>query len=342
MIFDFKDFIEEIRSSEEKKTIVEKYEQYYEISDSIYEQRWYKDYLINFNAKPYIIPSEFEKDFDWILLYQLVFGSFSSKAKLIYEDNILPELEISVNSNDTSVVKKISQLEQFQIHRLFEIYVEEQINLQTLFEEDENEKNAIISQRNAHLQQRPTNKSDVTESIINPSTLFNFHNFIESLRDANDKKEIIEKYEKYYGCIKGDINEQVWFSQYVNQFDYQPYLVPLELKNEFDWVILYQLAFSSFSCTSRHIYNTDIPNIEIKVNSADMSVIKIVSELWSFQILRLYEIFIEEQINFQILIAEDEIEKEAILKQRNQRLNNWVKLKNKRKILTELELINNE
>jgi L-rhamnose mutarotase len=48
-----------------------------------------------------------------------------------------------------------------------------------------------------------------------------------------------------------------------------------------------------------------------------------VSELRGFQILRLYEIYIEEQMNLQILIAEDEKEKEAIMSQRESRQNRW-------------------
>ncbi len=47
------------------------------------------------------------------------------------------------------------------------------------------------------------------------------------------------------------------------------------------------------------------------------------SELRGFQILRLYEIYVEEQMNLQILIAEDEKEKEAILAQREARQSRW-------------------
>jgi hypothetical protein len=51
--------------------------------------------------------------------------------------------------------------------------------------------------------------------------------------------------------------------------------------------------------------------------------VKKVSELRGFQILRLYEIYVEEQMNLQILIAEDEKEKEAIVAQREARHSRW-------------------
>jgi hypothetical protein len=51
--------------------------------------------------------------------------------------------------------------------------------------------------------------------------------------------------------------------------------------------------------------------------------VKTVSELWSFQILRLYEIYIEEQINLHILMHEDEEEKSALTQEREMRLKKW-------------------
>ena len=47
--------------------------------------------------------------------------------------------------------------------------------------------------------------------------------------------------------------------------------------------------------------------------------------MWSFQILRLYEIYIEEQMNLQILMNEEdeENEKEALVSERQVRLKKW-------------------
>lgn len=103
------------------------------------------------------------------------------------------------------------------------------------------------------------------------------------------------------------------------------YLVPEEIKDDFDRDLLIQLVASSFS--SDGVFDTqnqkDLPDFVISVQSGDQVVVKKVSELWGFQILRLFEIYIEEQMNLQILIQEDEKEKEAILSQRDSRMNRW-------------------
>ena len=64
----------------------------------------------------------------------------------------------------------------------------------------------------------------------------------------------------------------------------------------------------------------------IAVKSWDQSVVKTVSELWSFQMLRLYEIYVEEQMNLQILRKEnpeDEQSAQAIDSERDMRLKKW-------------------
>ena len=76
-------------------------------------------------------------------------GSFSSDYELKTESEKEPELYIAVKSWDQSVVKKVSELWSFQIQRLYEIYIEEQINLQVLKAEDQDgvEKNSIEQER---------------------------------------------------------------------------------------------------------------------------------------------------------------------------------------------------
>jgi hypothetical protein len=63
----------------------------------------------------------------------------------------------------------------------------------------------------------------------------------------------------------------------------------------------------------------------IAVKSWDQSIVKTVSELWSFQILRLYEIYIEEQMNLQILMNDKEEwwERDALISERQVRVKKW-------------------
>jgi hypothetical protein len=156
--------------------------------------------------------------------------------------------------------------------------------------------------------------------------LFDFQAFVEELREKAEKKQIVEKYEKYLWPITGNFDQQEWYTQYVSKFEAIDYKVPEELKTDFDWKFLAQLVLASFS-SDYELKKTaeDADNIEalkdlyIAVKSGDQSVVKTISELWSFQILRLYEIYIEEQINLHALMYEDEKEKVAIQQEREMR-----------------------
>ena len=149
MLFDFNAFIGELRENAEKKEIIEKYENaLWEIAWGLKEQIRYRDYLSTFSPIKYLVPDELQNDFDRDLLQQLVLWSFSSDYELkASEWQELPELYIAVKSWDQSIVKKVSELWSFQIQRLYEIYVEEQINLEILRQWSEDEKNAIEQER---------------------------------------------------------------------------------------------------------------------------------------------------------------------------------------------------
>jgi hypothetical protein len=153
--------------------------------------------------------------------------------------------------------------------------------------------------------------------------LFNFAMFVQELRENPEKKEVVEKYEKFFGEISGDIQDQIWYKEYCSLFPSTKYLVPDELANDFDWNLLMVLVGSSFS--SDWLFEVvdwkEFPEFVISVQSGDQVVVKKVSELRWFQVLRLYEIYCEEQMNLQILISEDENEKNAILAQRDARRN---------------------
>jgi hypothetical protein len=77
--------------------------------------------------------------------------------------------------------------------------------------------------------------------------LFDFIAFINELRDNNEKKETIEKYEKLVGPIEGGVKDQVWFVEYLANFKPTKYLVPEELQKDFDRDLLQQLVLGSFS-----------------------------------------------------------------------------------------------
>jgi len=150
-MFDFKVFIENLRENNEKKDIVEKYEKLVEIVwDNFKNTIIYKDYLSKFNTDnlDLILPEYIDNDFDWDLLLRLVIWSFSSSYVLEKdEESWKIELVINVSAWDKHVAKKLSELWWFQIARMYEIYIEEQMNLEILAHEDEKEKDIVLSQR---------------------------------------------------------------------------------------------------------------------------------------------------------------------------------------------------
>lgn len=132
------------------------------------------------------------------------------------------------------------------------------------------------------------------------SYLFDFECFLDELRENPKKRSLVEKYEEW--AKKGSLEDQDFFQHYLSQFKPIQYDIPEELKEDFDWALLQILVCASFSSTYvLHHDNFDMPELVITVQSGNQSVTKTVSELWSFQILRLYEIFVEEQLNLESL-----------------------------------------
>jgi len=91
-MFDFKNFIENLKENPEKKDIVEKYSKVVEpIPDKFEDAIIYKEYLSKFNTEWVVdnlkLPEFIDDDFDWNLLLRLIIGSFSSTYVLEY----LPE-----------------------------------------------------------------------------------------------------------------------------------------------------------------------------------------------------------------------------------------------------------
>jgi len=84
-MFNFKEFIENLKDSEEKKDIVAKYEKLVEtIPEKFEDTIIYKDYLSKFNVADLdlLYPDYIDEDFDWNLLIRLVISSFSSSYVL--------------------------------------------------------------------------------------------------------------------------------------------------------------------------------------------------------------------------------------------------------------------
>ncbi len=153
--------------------------------------------------------------------------------------------------------------------------------------------------------------------------LFDFQSFVQDLSQNPEKKSVIEKYEKLIWPIEWEIKDQPWYKEYVSNFKPIEYNVPSEIKDDFDWDLLIQLISASFSSEWTLDIEDSKTELVVSVQSWDQVVVKKISELWWFQVLRLYEIYVEEQINLHLLMQEDEKEKESILAQRDSKEKRW-------------------
>jgi hypothetical protein len=170
MFFDFPTFIEQWRNIEQKKELVERYEQLIEpIPNNFKATKIYKEYLSKFKTINYTTPYELTNyTIDWELLMQLIAGSFSSECAISASNNTLPDLVITVHSfysyneelPDGNLItkkepmvtqKKIAELLIFQVYKLFEIYIGESIGMEICTLENKEVNTAIQFERSVRL-----------------------------------------------------------------------------------------------------------------------------------------------------------------------------------------------
>lgn len=151
--------------------------------------------------------------------------------------------------------------------------------------------------------------------------LFDYNFFIDELKENEEKKETVEKYTRFYGPQDDvDIYDTVFYKDYLAKFDI-PFemVVPEDIANDFNWDLLGKLIFGSYSSnyelavekretdaeSDKDENEKPLVRVYIKVRSGEQEIVKELSELWSFQFLRLFEIYIEEQMGYYIIMAEE-------------------------------------
>jgi len=155
-------------------------------------------------------------------------------------------------------------------------------------------------------------------------SLFNVQLYWDEMRDNPDLKQrnIIRKYEALFGSLKDvDIRQTRFYRNYLSKFDL-PFRVntPENLEDDFDWDLLLRLIAGSYSSEMRLVINQEwlknqsdeiLVDVYIKVKSGNNEIEKKLDELWAFQILRLYEIYIVEQMNMLVAVYEDDDDDES-------------------------------
>ncbi len=166
--------------------------------------------------------------------------------------------------------------------------------------------------------------------------MFDLKDFLDNLKENPQKKDTYEKYNNLIHPLDNISNiKELKIYSYLKKFETREllnYLKKPEFWDEdFDYDILLKLVFGSFSSESDFIFDIKEEKMRlfIVVKANEKKVKKYLNELWGFQIARMFEIYIEEQMNLFILAAEDEKEKKIVEKEQKQRLENFNKILNR-------------
>ncbi|MBO4531870.1 MAG: hypothetical protein J5767_14665 [Paludibacteraceae bacterium] len=172
--------------------------------------------------------------------------------------------------------------------------------------------------------------------------LFNFQGIIAELKENHDGEE---NWEKFIEGVDEDsvIEDMPFYKDYLSKFDversfdgYNLAALEEEKLSKDDLFLLFRLIISSFSSSYEILYDKESNSIDfaISVKAGEQTITKTISELWAFQIIRMFEIYVNEQINLSIEDYDPD-EMEEFEDQRKMRL--MVFEKNLRRLLDQKE-----
>jgi len=138
--------------------------------------------------------------------------------------------------------------------------------------------------------------------------MFNFKNIIADLKEKHDGEEKFEKFIEGFD-ENSVIEDMPFYKDYVSKFDVERAFdgfnltaVENELLTKDDMFLLSRLILASFSSSYDILYDKQSNSIDfsVSVTSGEQSITKKISEIWSFQIMRLFDIYVNEQIELSI------------------------------------------
>mgnify|MGYP003595218116 CR=1 FL=1 len=167
--------------------------------------------------------------------------------------------------------------------------------------------------------------------------IFSYSTFIQELRHNPEKRDLIDMYERHVGPLGqrsiqnqfiGNVEQfgtgEVWYTELVRPFaPFAEYSVPAELIDDFDWGLLSQLGAASLSSRISFRWVDNHIHMLVTVQNGPTDVERDISTLWGFQVLRLFEIWIEENISLCTLCHENTSELEGICAAKIKSLEEW-------------------
>ncbi len=136
-MFDFQSIITQLKEKHDGEEKFKKFIEGLNENSTIEDMPFYKEYLSKFEVERAFDDFNLtdvedvllSKD-DLFMLFRLIVASFSSSYDILYDKQSKTiDLSISVKSSEQFITKKISELWSFQIMKMFDIYVNEQIEL---------------------------------------------------------------------------------------------------------------------------------------------------------------------------------------------------------------------
>ena len=138
--------------------------------------------------------------------------------------------------------------------------------------------------------------------------MFNFQNIIAELKEKHDGEEKFEKFIEGFD-ENSVIEDMSFYKDYLSKFDVERAFdgfnltaVENDLLSKDDMFLLSRLILASFSSSYDILYDKQSNSIDfsVSVTSGEQSITKKISEIWSFQIMRLFDIYVNEQIELSI------------------------------------------
>lgn len=149
--------------------------------------------------------------------------------------------------------------------------------------------------------------------------LFQFDSFVREALESEKYHDSIVNYGKAYESLENTaLEDTTFYKDYLSKFDISGLEIkpPEDLEDEFDYELLVRLIVASFS--SNYVLSLDetwkdnpnvsaepLTNVSVFVKTDSGSQKRDLQELWSFQVLRLFEIYLIEQIDLAVLYAEE-------------------------------------
>ena len=138
-----------------------------------------------------------------------------------------------------------------------------------------------------------------------------YFDFQDILAQQKEKHAGKEQFEKLMESVDENtiIEDMPFYKNYLSRFEVEKAFDGMSLAAEEkkqlsqkELYLLFRMVFASFSSTYEILYDkpTNSVDISISVKSGDQKITKSVAELWSFQIIRLFEIYMNELFEFSI------------------------------------------